>query len=60
MIPGEVKGEKWVFVNCLCNPMGSDWEKQLIVAKDGGSCYFQVLINLTKKEILGFTINGMG
>lgn len=51
------KGEKIIHFNCMCNP-NSNWETQKIIVKDGGNCYFQISVNLDKKIVFGFLING--
>lgn len=52
------KGEKEVWVNCFCNTLGTDWRKNLIIVLDGGNCYFNLKINLTKGEYFDLIING--
>jgi hypothetical protein len=52
------KGEKEVWVNCFCNSWKKDWRKELIRVKDGGNCYFQVKVNLTKKKCYELIVNG--
>jgi hypothetical protein len=58
-------GEKLVYINCLCQVFvpapGSEstgWKKQFYQVKDGGKCYFQVLLNLKQKNVLKFSVNG--
>jgi hypothetical protein len=60
LVPAKVDGKCIFFVNSICDPHGDDWKQELILVKDGGSCYFQMKINLTKKETYEFTINGNG
>ncbi len=54
-------GEKEVWVNCFCS-LGnySNWKKSIIVVLDGGSCFFQLKINLTKNSVYDFGVNGVG
>ncbi|AEV98146.1 hypothetical protein A4D02_33690 [Niastella koreensis] len=52
------KGEKIVWVNCFCHVDGFDWKKSIVMVSDGGSCYFNVEINLTRGEYNGFWVNG--
>lgn len=50
-----------VWVNALCRNSNSDddqWKKSIIRVKDGGSCYFNLYINLTKKTYEKFMVNG--
>jgi hypothetical protein len=52
------KGEKEVWINCFCDTWGKNWRKEQILVKDGGNCYFNLKINLTKGEYYELTING--
>jgi len=54
------KGEKLVWVNCLCEVFGDVWKKRIPVVNDGGSCFFQIKINMTKKVAYDFYVNGLG
>ena len=51
-------GEKEVWVNCLCNQSNEIWKKEIIQVLDGGSCYFNLKINLSKNRYYDFVING--
>lgn len=52
-------GEKIVWINCFCRiPSNIDWQTDLVWVKDGGNCYFQMQINITKKEVESFSVNG--
>jgi len=54
------KGEKVVWVNCFCDEGDkSYWKKDIVRVMDGGSCYFQLKINLTTNKVLEFYINGL-
>lgn len=54
------KGEKEVYLNCLCSLRNrSDLKKYLITVMDGGNCYFQVRINLITKRVIYFSVNGV-
>ena len=53
------RGEKEVWVNSFCTrPEGPEWKKEIILVNDGGSCYFNLTINLTKKTFKDFQVNG--
>jgi hypothetical protein len=54
-------GEKEVWVNCFCS-LGSYsyWKKSIVGVLDGGSCFFQLKINLTKNSVYDFGVNGVG
>ena len=54
-----VKGEKIVWVNCMCEVFGDYWKKRIPIVNDGGSCYFRLKINLTKKVVYDFYTNGL-
>ncbi|MFZ6013415.1 MAG: hypothetical protein ACOYXT_23940 [Bacteroidota bacterium] len=52
-------GEIIVYINCFCNPNEfSDKKKTLIKVFDGGVCYFELKINLSKGKIFDFATNG--
>ena len=52
------RGEKEVWVNCFCHlPQGFDWKKNVILVLDGGSCFFNVSVNLTKGLAFDFSVN---
>ncbi|WP_460470295.1 hypothetical protein [Emticicia fontis] len=50
------KGEKEVWINCFCsNP--KYWEKYIVEVLDGGNCYFNLKINLTKDTYYDLIVN---
>ncbi|MFN3341509.1 MAG: hypothetical protein ACK40M_02360 [Flavobacteriales bacterium] len=51
------KGEKEVWVNCFCDTHNSDWRNERVVVKDGGNCYFNLKINLTKGHYYELKVN---
>lgn len=53
-------GEKLVWINCFCKSdfNFNDWKKEIVIVADGGSCFFNVTINLTKKKYEQFSTNG--
>lgn len=51
-------GEKEIWVNCFCGAMNMDWKKAMVLVNDGGNCYFQMRINLTKGSYFDFMVNG--
>jgi len=53
-------GEKQVWVNAFCTSHGIDWSKDIIGVDDGGNCYWNMIINLTKKTYHNFMVNGIG
>jgi hypothetical protein len=52
------KGEKEVWVNCFCDTWKKNWRKELIFVLDGGNCYFNLKINVTKGEYYELMVNG--
>jgi len=54
------KGEKEVWVNCFCTTAEKYyWKKDIVLVDDGGSCFFNLKINLTKGTVYDFMVNGM-
>lgn len=53
-------GRKLIYLNAFCNPSRFDpqWKKEIILVKDGGSCYFQVYFDPAKKEFIDLHYNG--
>lgn len=55
------KGEKEVWVNCFCNTfnINTDWRTTLVNVNDGGNCFFNLKVNLTKGQCYDFWVNGI-
>jgi hypothetical protein len=53
-----IKGEKEVWVNCFCGTWDKDWRKEIIFVHDGGNCYFNLKVNLTKHQYSDLMVNG--
>ena len=53
------KGQKEVWVNCLCKVSGDTWKKRVINTNDGGRCYFNLKINLSTNIVSDFSVNGL-
>jgi hypothetical protein len=52
-------GEKEVWINFFCNDWGSEnWKSEIMIVMDGGNCYFNLKINLTKGSYSELYING--
>ncbi len=49
--------EKEIWINAFCGDP-KNWEEELVVVDDGGKCYWQTTINLTKKNVESLMING--
>jgi len=56
------KGKKKVYVNCFCisDSNFNYWKKELVQVLDGGSCFFNLLIDLTNLRYKNFSTNGYG
>jgi hypothetical protein len=52
------KGEKEVWINCFCNTWDKNWREGLIIVMDGGNCYFNLKINLARREYYELMVNG--
>jgi hypothetical protein len=54
------KGEKEVYVNCVCDASHINWKKYILIAKDmeGGNCFFNLKINITKETYYDLMVNG--
>lgn len=52
------KGEKEVWVNCFCGEWESNDRNRILQVEDGGNCYFNLKINLTKGEYYELMVNG--
>jgi hypothetical protein len=49
-------GDKEVWINCFCSHE-KDWRTRIIDGLGGGSCFFMLTINLTKKTCDRFYVN---
>lgn len=52
------RGEKEVWVNGFCSTIGETWRKEILLAKDGGNCYFNLKINLMTRKCFDISVNG--
>ena len=52
------KGEKEVWVNCFCRTDVENWRKGILIVKDGGNCFFNLKINITKETFYDLMVNG--
>jgi hypothetical protein len=56
-------GRKKVWINCFCSNFGNDyvdWKKSIVLVSDGGSCFFNVIINLSDHSFSNLSVNGNG
>lgn len=50
-----------IFINAFCSHMGVDYEwlsSNIYIAKDGGSCFFQIYKNIRTQKFHSLNING--
>ena len=54
------KGNKLIFINAVCKAYGqkSDMKQNWIFVFDGGSCFYQIKVDLTNKKCIDFSVNG--
>lgn len=54
-------GDKTVFIFCFCSYMDIDdsWRKEKMQVFDGGSCYFNIEINITKSSYSKLQTHGL-
>jgi hypothetical protein len=52
------QGEKEVWVNCFCDDFSTPWRTRLLFVDDGGSCYFNLKINLKSRRYYDLRVNG--
>ena len=52
-------GEKLVWVNYFCD-VHNNWKKEIAIVFDGGNCYFNVFVNITKGTFEKFSVNSRG
>jgi hypothetical protein len=54
------KGNRIVFINSVCKTYGQkrDFKRNWIFVLDGGSCFYQIKVDLTAKKCFDFSING--
>ena len=54
-----VDGRKSLVLNAFCSPQ-DEWRKHLIVALDGGRCYWQALFDISTQKFIKLSVNGVG
>ena len=51
--------DKWVYISAMCKVHSNiEWKKEMYSVTDGGPCYWNIKINLTKKEYHDIIVNG--
>ena len=56
-------GQKKVWVNCFCSDFNNDlpdWKKFIVIVSDGGSCFFNLIINLSNNSFSDLQVNSVG
>jgi hypothetical protein len=59
----DTDGHRKVWINCFCSDFNFSypfWKKSIVLVDDGGSCFFNVVINLTDNSFTNFEVNGNG
>ena len=51
------KGEKEVWINCFCMHWDKYWKKEIVLTKGGGSCFFNLKINLSNGKYYDLKVN---
>jgi len=52
-------GKKWIFVNSFCRwKQDGFWQDSLIIAQDGGTCFFRVRYDVSRSQFDQLEING--
>ncbi len=54
-------GDKIIWVNCFCKAEENsfnDWKNKIVFVNDGGNCFFNVKINITKNTYFDLMVNG--
>ena len=55
----ETKGRRYIFVNALCYVYPArDLSKELVLVRDGGSCYFHAKYDPERRRYYDLMING--
>jgi hypothetical protein len=54
------KKRKWIWINFFCNSHVKDWTHEVVLVKDGGSCYFQLEYNMKTRTVENLSVNGSG
>jgi len=52
-------GEREVWINCFCDKDEAYWKTGIVEVLDGGNCYFNLRINLTKGIYFELMVNGV-
>ena len=59
MVYIDENNQKYVYINAMCNlPEFMDWKKKFLHVSDGGECYWNIKINISKKSYESLIVNG--
>lgn len=50
--------DKIVWVNCFCDVTDTLWKHSVIEVLDGGNCFFNIKLNITKQKCFDLHVNG--
>ena len=53
-----IDGRKALVLNAFCSAQG-DWRRRLIIAYDGGKCYWQALFDVSEQKFIKLAVNGV-
>ena len=59
----EQAGRQFIYINAFCANQGSDpneWRKHLVLALDGGTCFWQALYDPSTQKFSNLRVNGVG
>ena len=59
----DANGDKVIWLNCFCRDQESqfkNWKNNIISVKDGGNCFFNILLNISKNTYTNLMVNGNG
>ena len=51
-------GDECVLINCSCEKYDWLFSRRYKIVRDGGACYWQIIINLSNDKIINFHVNG--
>jgi len=55
-------GDKIIWINCFCkNEISSfpDWKNKIVYVADGGNCFVNIKVNISKNSVVEFNVNGV-
>jgi len=55
----DVNGRKVIYVNAFCSAPSDNADERIVLAFDGGTCYFQAYFDVETKAFAGMKFNGL-